>query len=329
MKPIPVLVTGGAGYVGSHACKALSRAGYLPITVDSLVSGHRAAAQWGPLIVGDIGEPEVLKVAFEHRPVAVLHFAAFAYVGESVHSPDKYYRNNVANTLNLLDAMRQQGCRHIVFSSTCSTYGIPEAGLISEDHPQRPINPYGRSKLMVEQILRDYGHAYGIDSVSLRYFNAAGADPEGDLGEDHEPETHLIPSVIQSALGQRSHVQVLGADYPTPDGTAVRDYTHVTDLADAHVLALGHLTSGKGTAALNLGTGHGHSVLDVIAEVERAMGVLVPRRDAPRRPGDPPVLVANPALARAVLGWVPKYRSLADVVGTAVMWHRSRQTLAA
>jgi UDP-glucose-4-epimerase GalE len=329
MKNIHVIVTGGAGYIGSHTCKALAKAGYIPVTVDNLVFGHEWAVKWGPLIKGDFSDPEVLAVAFSYRPVAVLHFAGFAYVGESVVSPDKYYINNVMGTLKLLSGMRLYSCKHIVFSSTCSTYGIPNINPISEEHSQIPINPYGKSKLMVEQILYDYGIAYKMTSVSLRYFNAAGADQDGDVGEDHEPETHLIPSVIQAALGQREFVHILGTDYSTLDGTAVRDYTHVSDLADAHVLALRHLVGGNQSLALNLGTGHGHSVRQVIAAVEDALCVGVPTREVARRVGDPPILVADPRRAASVLGWRPRFASLPDIVESAVAWHRSRASDAA
>ena len=258
MTPVPILVTGGAGYVGSHACKALSENGFLPITVDNLVYGHEWAVKWGPLVRGDISDRAVLDHVFStYKPAAVLHFAAFAYVGESVISPDKYYRNNVAGTITLLDAVRDHGCSRLVFSSTCATYGIPHKIPIKEDHEQKPINPYGWSKLMIEQILRDYEKAYGLHHAILRYFNAAGADPEGEIGEDHDPETHLIPLTILAALGQRKYIEIYGTDYPTHDGTAIRDYIHVTDLANVHVRALQHLVQGKGSLCLNVGTGSG------------------------------------------------------------------------
>ena len=322
MKPAPILVTGGAGYVGSHACKALSENGFLPITVDNLVYGHEWAVKWGPLVRGDIGDRAVLDHLFStYKPVAVLHFAAFAYVGESVVSPDKYYRNNVAGTIALLDAVRAHGCSNLVFSSTCSTYGIPHEVPIKEDHEQKPINPYGQSKLMIEQILRDYEKAYGLRHAILRYFNAAGADLEGEIGEDHDPETHLIPLTIQAALGQRKSIEIYGTDYPTPDGTAIRDYIHVTDLANVHVLALQHLIQGKESLSLNVGTGTGHSVREVIKAVKAASKLEVPARESARREGDPPVLVAAPDEAFKILGWQPQYSDLHTIVNSAFRWH--------
>jgi UDP-glucose-4-epimerase GalE len=325
MKTLPVLVTGGAGYIGSHTCKALAAGGFFPVTIDSLVYGHEWAVKWGPLIKGDINDRDLLDHVFAtYRPVAVLHFAAFAYVGESVISPDKYYRNNVAGTITLLDAMRAHGCRNLVFSSTCATYGIPHTIPIPEDHEQRPINPYGWSKLMIEQIMRDYERAYGIRHASLRYFNAAGADPEGEIGEDHDHETHLIPLVIQAAFGQRSCVEIYGTDYPTPDGTAIRDYIHVTDLAAVHVLSLQHLLDGKESAFLNVGTGLGYSVREVIKAVELASLLKVPVRESPRRAGDPPALVAEPVKAISTFGWQPRFTNINAIIESAVRWHRSR-----
>lgn len=322
---IPVLVTGGAGYIGSHACKALAAGGFLPITVDSLVYGHEWAVKWGPLIRGDIQDRSVLDRAFtSYNPAAVLHFAAFAYVGESVTAPDKYYRNNVSGSISLLDAMRVHGCRHLVFSSTCATYGIPQQIPVAEDHAQRPINPYGWSKVMIEQIIRDYDRAYGIRYACLRYFNAAGADPEGEIGEEHEPETHLIPLLIQAALGQRPYVEIFGSDYPTADGTAIRDYIHVSDLATVHVHALRHLLSGGESVFANVGTGRGHSVNDVRQAVEAVTGCRVPTRLSPRRAGDPSILVAEPARACATFGWTPTWLDVGEIVASAVRWHQSR-----
>jgi len=320
-----VLVTGGAGYIGSHACKALARAGFLPVSVDNLTHGHEWAVKWGPLVKGDIHDSGLLGQVFEtFKPVAVLHFAAFAYVGESVVDPGKYYWNNVAGTVSLLEAMRRYRCSRIVFSSTCATYGIPEAVPIPEGHVQRPINPYGRSKLMIEDILRDFHDAYGLRYASLRYFNAAGADPDGEIGEDHEPETHLIPLVIRAALGYLPFVEIFGTDYPTPDGTAVRDYIHVTDLAEVHVLALQHLLEGRENVCLNLGTGRGHSVLEVIRAVEEAAVQPVPFRKTQRRAGDPPVLVAGSVQATERLGWQPRFTDLRSIVKTALLWHSGR-----
>ena len=317
-----VLVTGGAGYIGSHTCKALAAAGYSPIALDSLVYGHRWAVRWGPLERVDLADRDAVERALrDHRVDAVIHFAAYAYVGESMTDPGKYFRNNVANTLNLLEAMRAASVRTIVFSSTCATYGVPDAVPIAEDHPQRPVNPYGESKLFIERALHWHGVADGLRWMALRYFNAAGADPDGEIGEDHDPETHLIPLAIETALGRRRELQVMGTDYPTPDGTAVRDYIHVTDLADAHVRALRHLAEDGTSGALNLGTGNGHSVREVVAMVERVSGRKVNTRNAPRRAGDPPALVAAPGRARELLGWEPRWSSLESIVRTAYRWH--------
>ncbi len=317
-----VLVTGGAGYIGSHTCKALAAAGYAPVTLDNLVYGHRWAVLWGAFEQADLANREAIERILRcHDIGAVIHFAAYAYVGESMVDPGKYFRNNVANTLNLLEAMRAAGVGRIVFSSTCATYGVPDAVPIAEDHPQRPVNPYGESKLFVERALHWHGVAHGLQWMALRYFNAAGADPDGEIGEDHDPETHLIPLAIETALGRRRELQVMGTDYPTPDGTAIRDFVHVTDLADAHVRALRHLETANGSGALNLGTGRGHSVREVIAMVERVSGRKVNARNASRRPGDPPALVATPGRAKELLGWVPRWSSLETIVQTAYRWH--------
>lgn len=290
--------------------------------MDNLICGHEHAVKWGPLIKGDIREAALLDHTFaQYRPCAVLHFAAFACVGESVADPGKYYDNNVAGTLSLLHAMQRHGCSSLVFSSSCATYGWSGDGAIVEDAPQRPMNPYGWSKFMVEQILRDFDAAYGFRHVALRYFNAAGADPDGELGEVHHPETHLIPLTIQTALGQRPHLDVYGTDYPTDDGSAIRDYIHVEDLADAHVRALDHLLQGGRSQALNLGTGRGYSVWEVVRAVERVSGRAVNVRRAPRRAGDPPVLVANAARAARVLGWQPRYDTLETTIRMAWVWH--------
>jgi UDP-arabinose 4-epimerase len=318
-----VLVTGGAGYIGSHAAKALARAGYTPVVYDNLVYGHREAVRWGPFVEGDLADAALLAETMRRFEIgAVMHFAAFAYVGESMTKPELYFRNNLVNSLGLLDAMCATGVRHIVFSSTCATYGVPEQVPIREDMPQRPVNPYGESKLMVERALHWYGVAHGLRHVALRYFNAAGADLEGEIGEHHEPETHLIPLVLDAALGRRAQIDVFGTDYPTPDGTAIRDYIHVGDLADAHVLALRHLAQGGDSVALNLATGQGHSVREVIAAAERITGRRVPRRESPRRPGDPPALVADPGRARDLLGWTPRLSDLDTILATAWAWHR-------
>ena len=316
-----VLVTGGAGYIGSHTCKALSEGGFTPVTFDNLVYGHREAVRWGPFIEGDLNDRESLERTIrEHDVSAVIHFAAYAYVGESMQHPEKYFSNNVVNTLNLLEAMRITAVSHIVFSSTCATYGLPGRVPIDEQHPQTPVNPYGESKLFVERALKWYGVAYGMKSVALRYFNAAGADAAGETGEDHVPETHLIPLVIEAALGIRPYVEIYGADYATPDGTTIRDYIHVTDLADAHVKALEYLRAGGDCLALNLGTGHGYTVREVISAVERVSGREVPVQLAPRRPGDPPQLVADAASANRHLGWTPQHSDLENITETAWAW---------
>lgn len=320
-----VLVTGGAGYVGSHVCKALARAGYLPVAFDNLSRGHRPAVRWGPLVEGDTADRARLVAAIERYEVgAVLHFAAFAYIGESVTDPALYYRNNLVGSLALLEAMRETGVGRIVFSSTCATYGIPEQVPIPESMRQLPVNPYGETKLAVERALRWYGEAYGLRWAALRYFNAAGADRDGEIGEDHDPETHLIPLVLQAALGVRPFVEIYGTDYPTQDGTAIRDYIHVEDLAAAHVAALDHLAAGGASLALNLGAGRGHSVREVIAAAERIGGRTVPWRAAPRRPGDPPALVADARLAVDRLGWRPLSSDLETIIRTSLAWHRRR-----
>jgi UDP-arabinose 4-epimerase len=317
-----ILVTGGAGYIGSHAAKALARAGYNPVTYDNLVYGNHWAVQWGPFVEGDIGDRALLLETFErHRIEAVMHFAAFAYVGESMTKPALYFENNVTKSLTLLDAMKTAGIRHIVFSSTCATYGTPDVMPITEETPQRPVNPYGETKLMVERALHWYGKAHGMTSVALRYFNAAGADSEGDIGESHLPETHLIPLILDAALGRRAAIDIYGTDYPTEDGSCVRDYIHVADLADAHVRALAYLLDGGEATVVNLGTGHGYSVREVIAAVERVTGKRVPRREMPRRAGDPAVLIADPTRAARVLGWTPTKSDLETIIHTAWTWH--------
>lgn len=320
-----VLVTGGAGYIGSHACKALAAAGFVPVAYDDLTRGHASAVRWGPLVHADLLDEAALADAFAvHRPVAVLHFAGLAYVGESAEAPLAYYRTNVSGSLALVDAVRAHGAPPIVFSSSCAVYGVSAAGVIDEHHPRAPINPYGRSKNMVECLLRDCGHAYGLRSVCLRYFNCAGADPEGELGEDHDPEPHVIPRILAAAAGEIDAFEIYGADYPTPDGTAVRDYVHVSDLAAAHVDALRYLLEGRDSIALNLGIGRGYSVREVIGAGERVTGRRIRTRICDRRPGDPPVLVASPDLARAVLGWQAHITSLDDMIETAWSWRRRR-----
>ncbi|MFT3807409.1 UDP-glucose 4-epimerase GalE [Arenimonas sp.] len=318
-----VLVTGGAGYVGSHACKALAGAGHLPIVFDNLRHGHEWAVRWGPLVKGDIADRACLDAAIlEWKPDAVMHFAAFAYVGESVSDPGRYYRNNVAGTLSLLEAMRDHGVDRIVFSSTCATYGIPHIVPIPESHPQQPINPYGAGKLMVERMLTDFAAAHGLRARALRYFNAAGADPQGEIGERHEPETHLIPLAL-AATDASSPLTIHGNDYDTPDGTCIRDYIHVCDLADAHARVLESMeTMPSGFDAYNLGTGRGHSVLEVIAAAELAAGKPVATRIGPRRQGDPAVLVGDASRIRRELGWEPRHSDLGTMIGSA--WHWSQ-----
>jgi UDP-glucose-4-epimerase GalE len=317
-----VLVTGGAGYIGSHACKALAAAGYQPVAFDNLVYGHRRAVQWGPLVVGDLADTALLRQTMHsHGISAVLHFAASTAVGESMVDPRQYFRNNVVNSLGLLDSAVECGVKRLVFSSTCATYGDPRTVPLDETHPQAPVNPYGESKLMVERFLHWYGKAYGLAWMALRYFNASGADPEARIGEDHDPETHLIPLVLQAAMGERPRIDVFGSDYPTADGTAIRDYVHVDDLADAHVLALQHLERGCNSMALNLGTGTGHSVRQVIDAVEQVTGLSVPVRLAPRRAGDPAELVAQAALAHEILGWQPRHTGIESIVSSAYTWH--------
>lgn len=316
-----VLVTGGAGYVGSHACKALAAAGYTPVCYDNLSRGHAWAVRWGPLERGELSDRQRLDdVMSRYRPLAVMHFAAYAYVGESVQHPDKYYQNNVAGTLSLLQCALARGVKRIVFSSTCSTYGVPQRSPISEDHPQNPVNPYGASKLMVERMLEDFEHAHGLRHAALRYFNAAGADPAHEIGEVHEPETHLIPLALLAAAGAGAALTIHGSDYPTPDGTCIRDYVHVCDLADAHVLALRHLCEGGGSLRLNLGTGRGHSVREVVASVRRVTRSELRVHDGPRRPGDPHELVASPDKARAVLGWSARYDELDTLIDHSWAW---------
>jgi UDP-arabinose 4-epimerase len=317
-----VLVTGGAGYIGAHACKALARAGYRPVVYDNLSRGHRRAVRWGPFVEGELADRERLRAAIkQYRVAAVMHFAGYAYVGESVADPALYYRNNLAGSLSLFEAMRESGIERIVFSSTCATYGIPDSVPIKETAAQLPINAYGETKLAIERALHWYGEAYGVRSVSLRYFNAAGADPDGEIGECHAPETHLVPLALQAALGRRPALDVYGTDYPTPDGTAIRDYIHVADLAAAHLRALEHLLEGHGNAAINLGTGRGHSVREVIAAIETALGRRVPRREVARRPGDPAMLVADPAFAADRLGWRPLTSDLETIIESALAWH--------
>ncbi len=316
-----ILVTGGAGYVGSHTCKLLAIAGYEPISYDNLSTGHADSVKWGPLVVGDLHNTLRLSEALkQYQPLAVIHFAASAYVGESVINPFKYYQNNVGGTLSLLEAMRSQNMDKIVFSSTCATYGTPDLKVISEQCPQNPINAYGQSKLMIERILGDLAAQEQIKHISLRYFNAAGDDKDGQIGERHDPETHLIPLAIRSALGG-SELRVFGTDFATPDGTAVRDYIHVEDLGRAHILAVEHLLSGGTSDYINLGTGQGHSVRQIISSLKE-LGVNVKSEDADRRLGDPAYLVADSSKASVILNWQAQYTKIEDILKTAIHWHQ-------
>lgn len=321
-----VLVTGGAGYIGSQTAKALAQSGHEVVVLDNLSTGHREAVKWGPFIEGDLGDKELLAEIFTERRIeAVLHFAASLLVGESVKNPQKYFHNNVVNTIRLLDVMKSCGVQHIVFSSSAAVYGNPEKVPIPEDHSKAPVNPYGDSKLCMERAIHWYGTAYELRGVALRYFNAAGADLDGELGERHDPESHLIPLVVEAALGQRPEVEIYGTDYPTPDGTAIRDYIHIVDLADAHVRALEYLAAGGESTELNLGTGEGHSVREVVAGVGKLCGGRVPAKDAPRRAGDPAVLVADPARAHKLLDWRPQYSDLDTIIQSAWKWHSSKK----
>jgi UDP-arabinose 4-epimerase len=320
-----ILVTGGAGYIGSHVAKALAAGGYLPVVYDNLGHGHREAVKWGPLIVADLEERAALRAAIgEHQIKAVIHLAGFISVGESVRDPAKYFHNNFAAALGLIEEMDAAKVPAVVFSSTAAVYGMPERVPIVEEQALKPINPYGESKLMVERVLDWMGQSRGLRWMALRYFNAAGADHDGETGEDHGPETHLIPLACHAALGHGTALDIYGNDYPTPDGTAIRDYIHVSDLAAAHVRALEHLLKGGESRALNLGTGSGHSVAAVILAVEAASGRKVPANMAPRRAGDPPALVADPSAARRLLGWQPQHTDLADIVTSAWRWHVKR-----
>ncbi|MBN1380400.1 MAG: UDP-glucose 4-epimerase GalE [Deltaproteobacteria bacterium] len=319
-----ILVTGGAGYIGSHTVKYLASQGKPTIVFDNLTYGHREFINWSDdFIPADLADRTTLERVFtDYNIQAVMHFAAYTYVGESVTDPARYYRNNVIGALNLLDAMRSAGVKMLVFSSTCATYGMPQEIPISESHPQEPINPYGMTKLIIERMLADYERAYGLSWCALRYFNAAGADPEGEIGEWHDPETHLIPLVLDAAIGKRPAISVFGTDYSTPDRTCIRDYIHVTDLAQAHYLALEYLQSGGTSGAFNLGNGHGHSVKEIIECVHSVTGRDIPVTYEARRAGDPHVLVGSADKAREVLGWKPHYADIDTIVKTAWNWHR-------
>ncbi|QQE63600.1 UDP-glucose 4-epimerase GalE [Leptolyngbya sp. BL0902] len=321
-------MTGGAGYIGSHAVYALQQASFPVVILDDLVYGHRDLVDQVlqvPLIEGSTLDQRLLRDIFARYDIgAVMHFAAYTYVGESVTDPGKYYESNVVGTLTLLEAMVEVGVKSLVFSSTCATYGMPETLPITEDHPQQPISPYGQTKRMVEQILTDYDKAHNLRSVRFRYFNAAGAHPSGLLGEDHTPESHLIPLVLQTALGLREKIALYGTDYPTPDGTCIRDYIHVCDLADAHVLGLEYLLKGGSSAAFNLGNGQGFSVREVIDAAQRVTGRQIPVIETERRPGDASILVGSSQKAREILGWNPKYGDIDTILAHAWQWHQQR-----
>ena len=320
-----VLICGGAGYIGSHINKLLAHKGYQTVVFDNLVYGHKEAVKWGEFVQGDLKNISDIEAVFQTYPIeAVFHFAAYAYVGESVKEPEKYYYNNIVNTLNLLHVMKEYGCKRIIFSSSCATYGVPEKIPITEDMPQNPINPYGFTKLAVEAVLRDYRKAYGTQYAVLRYFNAAGADPDGEIGEDHDPETHIIPLVLDAASGKQPDIKVFGVDYPTPDGSCVRDYIHVTDLAQAHLLALNYLENGGESDFFNLGNEKGTSVLEIIDAARRVTGKAFKVTSAPRREGDPPYLVGSSEKARRVLGWKPEYADIDTIVEHAWKWHEKR-----
>jgi UDP-glucose-4-epimerase GalE len=322
-----ILVAGGAGYIGSHTAKALARAGHVPVVLDDLSTGNEWAVRWGSLVRGNIGDRDlVTRILRSEKIDAVMHFAASAYVGESMIQPAKYFQNNVVNTLVLLDAMREAGVKDVVFSSTCATFGNPIYLPIDEAHPQTPVNPYGESKVFIEKVLRWYGEAYGLRWIVLRYFNAAGADTEGEIGEAHDPEPHIVPLVLQAARGDRPHVTIFGTDYGTPDGTAVRDYIHVEDLAQAHILAIRHLAEGGQSDAFNLGTGQGHSVRELVTAVEKCSGRRVPVVEQSRRPGDPERLVASAERAGRILGWKPVH-GLDSIVATAWEWENRRSNV--
>lgn len=318
-----IFIAGGAGYIGSHTNKSLSKKGYKTVVFDNLVRGHRDFVKWGEFVAGDLEDKEQIRQCFrKYLPNAVMHFSSFAYVDESVRNPARYYENNVVNTINLLEVMREFGINHFIFSSSCATYGVPEEMPITENHPQKPINPYGRTKLMVEEILKDYDAAYGLKHINLRYFNAAGADPEGELGERHDPEPHLIPLAIFASLGLRDDIKIFGTDYPTRDGSCIRDYIHVTDLADAHIKALEFLKKENRSDSFNLGNSRGYTVREVINTVMKLSGTNFSVIETSRRTGDPVELIGSSEKARTVFGWNPKFWEIDTIIETALRWHK-------
>ncbi|MBT4449917.1 MAG: UDP-glucose 4-epimerase GalE [Gammaproteobacteria bacterium] len=319
-----ILVVGGAGYIGSHMAKMLSKSGHHVVTLDNLSTGYRDAVKYGEFVEGDIADSSILDQVFSStRFDGVMHFASYIEVGESVIDPGKYFRNNFSNTLNLLDAMVRHDVKNFIFSSTAAIFGEPDYVPIDEKHPKKPINPYGKSKLMVEQALEDYEKAHGLQSVCLRYFNAAGADPDGELGERHNPETHLVPLILQAASGRRDAISIFGRDYPTADGSCVRDYIHIVDLCSAHLIALTKLVKGSGSKRYNLGNGNGFSVIEVIEVVKKVTSRSFNVIEAERRPGDPATLVADSTLARSELNWVPEYDDLSVITQHAWEWEMS------
>jgi len=316
-----ILVTGGAGYIGSHTCKVLAQNSFQPVTIDNLVNGHKWAVNWGDMINGDIRDGHLLDSVFKkYQPCAVIHFAGFAYVRESIVNPGIYYENNVCGSISLLEAMRRNNCQNIIFSSSCATYGIPDTIPITENCPQKPISPYGRSKLMIEKILKDYQHAYGVNYVILRYFNAAGADPDGEIGEKHDPETHIIPLLIQTALKKRSCFEIFGTKFSTYDGTAIRDFIHVTDLAEAHLLSLQYLLDSGQSQTMNIGSGKGYSVKDIIKQICTISNAGIDFKESPANPGDPPILIANADKSYKILNWKPSRSNIEDIIQSAWKW---------
>ena len=319
-----ILVTGGAGYIGSHACKALAKAGYTPVCYDNLERGHTWAVQWGPLELGNILDRKRLdEVLHKYKPDAVMHFAAYAYVEESVKYPDRYYKNNIEGSFTLLDAVRAHGINRFIFSSSCAVYGMPQQGLIREDHPIAPINPYGEGKSAVENKLLEYSNSSDFQYVSLRYFNAAGADPDGETGESHDPETHLVPLVLNTAMNKQEYISVYGTDYDTPDGTCIRDYIHVCDLADGHIKGLQYIEAGENSAIVNLGSGRGYSVKEIIDTARKITNREINEKIAEKRPGDPPRLVANIEYAKKILDWQPQHSQIENIIKTAWHWHQN------